>query len=112
MTQMLNLIRITSFTTMLNSRHLQKGDQIIFNFRLENISDSIINNICIYKQWEQTYSGGISIKPGCSETISTAYLITKADEQAGIIRNTSVLSATIITGEIISETLTGLHKIN
>jgi hypothetical protein len=111
MTKMLNLIRITTFTTMPSGRKLQKGDQLKYDFRIENISDSIISNICINKEGEEAQMEGISISPGLSHTISKTYFLTKEDERSGIIRNTSILSGQIPTGEIITETLTGLNAI-
>jgi hypothetical protein len=111
MTKMLNLIRLTTFTTMPSGRKLQKGDQLRYDFQIENISDSIISNICINKEGEEAQMEGISISPGLSHTISKTYFLTKEDERAGIIRNISILSGQIPTGEIITETLTGLNEI-
>ncbi|MDQ0639990.1 hypothetical protein QF042_003555 [Pedobacter sp. W3I1] len=111
MTKMLNLIRITTFTTMPNGRNLQSGDELRYDFKIENISDSIIDNICINKEGEECYTEGISISPGVCQTISKTYFLTKEDERTGIIRNTSILSGQISSGEIITETLTGLNEI-
>ncbi len=108
---MLNLIRVTSFTTMPSGRKLKKGDQLRYDFRIENISDSIITNICINKEGEEPPKEGISISPGLSHTISKTYFLTLEDERTGIIRNTSILSGQIPTGEIITEKLTGLNEI-
>jgi hypothetical protein len=112
MTKMLNLIRITTFTTMPSGRKLQKGDQLRYDFRIENISDSIITNICINKEGEESQTEGIAISPGLCQTISKTYFLTKEDEQTGIIRSISILSGQASTGEIITETLTGLNAIN
>lgn len=111
MTKMLNFIRITTFTTMPNGRNLQSGDELRYDFQIENISDSIINNVCINKEGEESDTEGITISPGFCQTISKTYFLTKEDEQTGIIRNTSILSGQIPTGEIITETLTGLNAI-
>lgn len=112
MTKILNFIRITSFTTMPNHRKLQMGDQLIYDFRIENISDSMISNIRINKDGEASQTEGVSIGPGLGQTISKTYSLTKEDEQTGIIWNISILSGQIPTGEIITKTLKGLNTIN
>ncbi|QIL37892.1 hypothetical protein G7074_00485 [Pedobacter sp. HDW13] len=112
MTKMLNLIRITTFTTMPNGRKLQRGDKIRFEYCIKNISDAVISNICINNEWDGSQVEGITIDPGYCQTITVTYFLTKEDEQTGIIRNTSIVSGRTPTGEIITETLTGLNIIN
>jgi len=111
MTKMLDLIRITTFTTMPSGRKLQSGDELRYDFQIENISDSIISDICIHKEGERCYTAGISISPGICATISKTYFLTEEDEQTGIIRNTSILSGKMSTGEIITEVLACLNAI-
>lgn len=94
---------------MPNSRNLRSGDKLRYDFQIENISESIISNVYIYKKGEASYTEGITISPGFCQTISKTYFLKKMNKRA--LSEIFQSSGHTATGEIITETLTGLNAI-